>query len=132
MDVYREINRMLEDIYNCSVVNEIGRLSLKIQQRKLANEKSDSDDLRGRLDMARRTYKQLDGDLKPLRNDAEKLLKEAKETTDDLTPSDPGFKELETAFNKLPPSLPEIEKDLSDIKSRLFCMGRDGNDGEHV
>ena len=97
----------------------------------LRQKQNDSQELRDRCDDAERTFKALEEELRPLKNEVEKLYKEALATTNGLSPQDKGFKPFNNAFEKLPPTIEEIEEDLRTSQAKVFCMTKN-DDSENV
>lgn len=128
---YQKLNTILEDCFEFEKANGRCKLELKLEQQKLRQSNNDSQELRDKCDEAERIFKSLEEELRPLKNEVENLYKQALESTNKISPQDKRFKTFNTAFEKLPNTIDEIDEDLRTAQAKVFCMGKN-DDSENV
>ncbi|XP_017753000.1 PREDICTED: structural maintenance of chromosomes protein 5 [Eufriesea mexicana] len=131
LNIYKTYNTQLEESFKCITAREQTELALKLHNRSLRVKMNDSQDLREKLKAAEDKMKQLSIELQPLKEEVQKMYIEALETTNGINPSDKAFAPINKAFNKLPPTIAEINNELNIAQATLFCMGNN-IDAENV
>lgn len=131
ISLYEKLNTILEDCFVFEKVNGQSKLELKIEQQKLRQYQNDSQELRDKCDNAERIFKNLEEELRPLKNEVENLYKQALESTNKINPQDKRFQKFNTVFEKLPNSIEEIDEELRTAQAKVFCMGKN-DDSENV
>lgn len=131
LKIYKAYNTELEDCFKCITISEEIELGLKLHNKSLRVKINDSQDLREKLKVAEDKVKQLISELHPLRKEVERIYNEALETTDGISPQDDAFAAINKIFNKLPPTIEEINNELNIAQAKVFCMGNN-IDGENV
>lgn len=129
--LYGKLNTILEDCFVFEKVNGQSKLELKVEQQKLRQCKNDSQELRDKCESAERIFKHYEDELRPLKNEVENLYKEALESTNNINPQDKRFRTFNTAFEKLPNSIDEIEEELRTANAKVFCMGKN-DDSDNI
>ncbi|XP_043507403.1 structural maintenance of chromosomes protein 5 isoform X1 [Frieseomelitta varia] len=131
LKIYKEYNAELEESFKCITANEEIELALKLHTRSLRVKEYDSQDLREKLKNAEDKVKQLHQNLVPVKNEVQRILNQALETTNGISPKDSAFAPINKIFNKLPPTIEEINNELNIAQAKIFCMGNNV-DGENV
>ncbi|XP_051166122.1 structural maintenance of chromosomes protein 5 [Leptopilina boulardi] len=131
ISLYEKLNTILEDCFVFEKVNGQSKLELKIEQQKLRQYQNDSQELRDKCDNAERIFKNLEEELRPLKNEVENLYKQALESTNKINPQDKRFQKFNTVFEKLPNSIEEIDEELRTAQAKVFCMGKN-DDSENI
>lgn len=131
LKIYKAYNTELEDCFKCITASEETELALKLHNKSLRVKINDSQDLREKLKVAEDKIKQFISELQPLRKEVERIYNEALETTDGISPQDDAFAAINKVFNKLPPTIEEINNELNIAQAKVFCMGNN-IDGENV
>lgn len=131
LKIYKEYNTELEESFKCITANEEAELALKLHTRSLRVKEYDSQDLREKLKNAEDKVKQLHQNLMPVKIEAQRILNQALETTNGISPKDSAFAPINKIFNKLPPTIEEINNELNIAQAKIFCMGNN-IDGENV
>lgn len=131
LKIYKAYNTELKDCFKCITISEEIELALKLHNKSLRVKINDSQDLREKLKVAEDKVKQLISELHPLRKEVERIYNEALETTDGISPQDDAFAAINKIFNKLPPTIEEINNELNIAQAKVFCMGNN-IDGENV
>lgn len=123
LNIYKAYNTELEESFKCITAKEQAALALKLHNRALTVKMNDSQDLREKLKEAEDKMKQLSIELQPLKDEVQRMYNEALETTNGINPSDRAFAPINKAFNKLPPTIAEINNELNIAQATVFCMG---------
>lgn len=129
--LYKVYNAELEESFKSVVANEQIELASKLQNRSLRIKVNDSQELRDKFKAAEDKVRQLNLELQPMKNEVQKMYKEALEITGGINPSDEAFAPINKVFNKLPPTIEDINNELNIAQAKVFCMGNN-MDGEHV
>ena len=131
LKMYSTYNAELEECFKCTVANEQVELALKLQNRSLRMKINDSQDLRDKLKASEDKVKQLSADMQPTKNEVQRMYNEALQTTNGIHPGDDSFAPINKIFNKLPPTIDEINNELNIAQAKVFCMGNNV-EGENV
>lgn len=124
-------NKELEEYYKYVTENEQTELVLKLQNRLLRTKINDSQDLRDKLKVAEDKVRQISLELSPMKNETQRIYNEALQTTNGISPTDEAFAALDKIFNKLPPTIEELNNELNIAQAKVFCM-ENNVDGEYV
>ncbi|XP_012286301.1 structural maintenance of chromosomes protein 5 isoform X2 [Orussus abietinus] len=109
------------------------KLELKVLKQVLRAKEEGSHELREKCAAAERTFKALDEELSPLKEDTKRMYKEALESTNGLNPQDKKFESINRAFLKLPASISEINEEIKVAQAKVFCLERNAdNDAENT
>ena len=131
LKIYNTYNAELEECFKCTVANEQIELALKLQNRSLRMKINDSQDLRDKLKVSEDKVKQLSSDMHPMKNEVQRMYNEALQTTNGIHPGEDLFAPINKIFNKLPPTIDEIDNELNIAQAKVFCMGKNV-DGENI
>lgn len=131
MKIYKAYNTEMEECFKSITANEQIELALKLQNRSLRIKMNNSQDLRDELKGAEGIVKRLSADMSQLKTEVQGMYNDALQSTNGLSPSDPGFAPINKAFIKLPPTVDEINNELNIAQAKVFCMGNN-IDGENV
>nr|XP_003704386.1 PREDICTED: structural maintenance of chromosomes protein 5 [Megachile rotundata] len=131
LKIYESYNKELEECFKYITDNEQAELALKLQNRTLRMKVNDSQDLRDKLKVAEDKVRQITSEMQPMKNEIQRLYKEALETTNGISPTDEAFAPINKIFNKLPLTVEEINNELNIAQAKVFCMGNN-MDGESI
>ncbi|CAK9827391.1 Structural maintenance of chromosomes protein 5 [Anthophora retusa] len=129
--IYKAYNTELEESFTYITANEESELALKVKKRLLRVKINESQDLREKLKESEEKVKQLSQELQIMKNEVQKMYREALETTNGINPSESAFQPINKIFNKLPPTIEEINNELNIAQAKVFCMGNN-IDGENI
>ena len=87
--------------------------------------------MRDKLKVEEEKVRQISLELNPMKNETERVYNEALQTTNGISPTDEGFASLDKIFNKLPPTIEELNNELNIAQAKVFCMGNN-IDGENI
>ncbi|KAI4478557.1 hypothetical protein M0804_011880 [Polistes exclamans] len=121
-DKYKEYNLLLGDCLKYLTIIEQAKLTLHLYKQILLHTENDSHDLKQELESADKTFKELELEYKPLKQEAIKAFNEAKDLTNGISPQDEAFKLINQAFSKLPLTIEEIDKEIAVAQTKVFCM----------
>nr|XP_033330199.1 structural maintenance of chromosomes protein 5 isoform X2 [Megalopta genalis] len=131
LQTYKTYNAELEECFKSITASEQTELAIKLQNRTLTMKVNESQDQRDNLKEAQENVRQLGIEMQPMKNEVQKMYKEALETTNNISPSDDAFAPINRIFSKLPPTIEEINNELNIAQAKVFCMGNN-MDGENV
>ncbi|XP_015177763.1 PREDICTED: structural maintenance of chromosomes protein 5 [Polistes dominula] len=131
LDKYKEYNSLLEDRWKYERIIEQAKLALHLYKMSLLNQENDIQDLKQELLEADKTFKELELQYRPLKQEAIKVFNEAKELTNGLSPQDEKFKPINQIFSKLPLTIEEIDKEIAVAQTKVFCM-KQNVDAENI
>ncbi|XP_043259904.1 structural maintenance of chromosomes protein 5 isoform X1 [Colletes gigas] len=131
LDVYEKYNVELEECSKYITTNQQVELALKLQNRFLRLKVHESQDLREKFKAAEDTIKRLNSEMQSMKNEVQRMYADALETTNGISPKEKAFAPINKVFNKLPPTLEDINKELNIAQAKVFCMGHD-TDGENI
>ncbi|XP_076240283.1 structural maintenance of chromosomes 5 isoform X2 [Calliopsis andreniformis] len=131
LNIYKTYNAEMEECFKFITTNQQVELALKLQNRSLRIKTSNSQDLRDELKVAEEIVKKLNMEMSLRKNEVQGLYQEALRVTDGISPSDKAFEPINKTFNKLPPTIDEINNELNIAQAKVFCMGNSG-DNENV
>ncbi|XP_034178803.2 structural maintenance of chromosomes 5 [Osmia lignaria lignaria] len=129
--MYRTYNKEFEEYYKYTIENEQTELILKLQNRSLRMKINDSQDMRDKLKIEEEKVRQISLELNPMKNETQRIYNEALQTTNGISPTDERFASLDKIFNKLPPTIEELNNELNIAQAKVFCMGNN-IDGENI
>lgn len=131
LQMYKEYNTILKDCFNCVTSNDEVKFALALLQQTLVIKENDAAELKDMFTNARRIFKQHDEEFQPLKKEAERLYNEALASTNNINPQDDAFKPVNKAFEKLPATITDINKELNIAQAKVFCMAKNV-DAENV
>lgn len=131
LDKYREYNSLLNDCLKYVTINEQAKLRLRLYKQLLINRENEIQEMKEKLSEAEKTFKEIEFDYRPLKQEAIKAYNEAKVLTNDLSPQDEDFKPINRTFAKLPLTIEEIDKEIAVAQTKMFCM-KQSVDAENV
>ncbi|CAK9812836.1 Structural maintenance of chromosomes protein 5 [Anthophora plagiata] len=129
--IYKAYNTELEESFTYITANEESELALKVKKRLLRIKINESQELREKLKESEDKVKQLSQELQSMKIEVQKMYREALETTNGINPSENAFQPINKIFNKLPPTIEEINNELNIAQAKVFCMGNN-IDGENI
>lgn len=129
--IYKAYNTELVESVECIMDSETTDYVLTLRNRSLRVKINNSQDLRERLKEAEDKVKQLGQELQPLKYEVQRIFNQALQTTNGISASDSAFAPIKKIFNKLPPTIEEINNELNIAQAKMFCMGNN-IDGENV
>ncbi|XP_017884045.1 structural maintenance of chromosomes protein 5 [Ceratina calcarata] len=129
--IYKEYNAVLKQCFKYTTTSEQAELTINMHKRLLRVKGNELQDMRGKLKEAEDYVRRLSQEAQPMKSEAERLYKDALETTHNITPSDKAFEQINKIFTKLPPTIEEINKELNIAQAKVFCLGNSG-DGENI
>lgn len=129
--LYKAYNTELQECFKYITANEEIKLALKLQQRLLIGKQNSIQGLREKLNEVDSKLRQLSTEVLPLKKGVQRMYDEALQTTNGISPTDEAFGPINKAFNKLPPTIEEINNELNVAQAKVFCMGNN-IDGENV
>ena len=97
----------------------------------MRQKKDDSLELREKCQEAESIFRRLEDELRPLKNELEKLFRDAIATTNGCNPQSKGFRVFNNAFEKLPDTIEKIDEELKIAQAKVFCMAKN-DDSENV
>lgn len=112
-------------------INEQAKLKLYLYKQILITRENEIQELKEELSEAEKTFKEIELDYKPLKQEAMKAYNEAKDLTNGLSPQDEEFKPINQTFAKLPLTIEEIDKEIAIAQTKVFCM-KQNVDAENV
>lgn len=131
LQMYREYNIILKECFKCVTNNDEVKFALALLQQTLVIKENDVAELKNTLKNTERIFKQHDEEFQPLKREAERLYNEALTSTDNVNPQQDAFKPINKAFEKLPATIAEINKELNISQAKVFCMAKNV-DAENV
>ncbi|XP_076630120.1 structural maintenance of chromosomes 5 isoform X2 [Colletes latitarsis] len=131
LDLYEKYNVKLEECSKYITTNQQDELALKLQNQFLRLKVNESQDLREKFKAAEDKVRRLTSEMQSMKNEVQRMYDDALETTNGISPSEKAFAPINKVFNKLPPTLEEINKELNIAQAKVFCMGHD-TDGENI
>ncbi|XP_035736266.1 structural maintenance of chromosomes protein 5-like [Vespa mandarinia] len=131
LDKYREYNSLLKDCLKYVTINEQAKLKLYLYKQLLITRENENQELKEKLSEAEKTFKEIELDYKPLKQEAIKAYNEAKDLTNGLSPQDEEFKPINQTFAKLPLTIEEIDKEIAVAQTKVFCM-KQNVDAENI
>ena len=102
--------------------NESVKFEHRLQRRIVATKQTSCAELREKLLDTERNFKSIERELEPLRIETQKLWDKAKQSTNDITPQQDGFKSFNRAFERLPPTLPEIDDAIMNAQANVYVL----------
>ncbi|XP_015433616.1 PREDICTED: structural maintenance of chromosomes protein 5 [Dufourea novaeangliae] len=131
LNIYKTYNVGLEECFQSLTTSEQIQLALKLRNRSLNLKINESQDQRDKLKAAEDKVRKLNSEMQPTKNEVQRMYNEALKTTNGINPSDEAFAPINKVFNKLPPTIEEINNELNIAQAKVFCMGNN-IDGENV
>lgn len=98
-------------------------MELKLLEGNLGIHQNEYHEMKEKYSRAERIVHKFDNDLQPLKTEAKRLYDEALNSTNGIGPKDKGFEKLSKAFDKLPPTVEEINDELKACQAKVFCLG---------
>ncbi|XP_043597499.1 structural maintenance of chromosomes protein 5 [Bombus pyrosoma] len=129
--IYKAYNTELVESVECIMDSETTDYVLALRNRSLRVKINNSHDLRERLKEAEDKVKQLCQELQPLKHEVQRVFNQALQSTNGISASDSAFAPIKKIFNKLPPTIEEINNELNIAQAKMFCMGNN-IDGENI
>lgn len=131
LTLYKSYNTELEECFKCITANEEIKFALKLQKRLLTAKQEAMHELRDKLKEVEEKLRHISLEVQPLKNGVQRMYNEALETTDGISPTDEAFAPINKIFNKLPPTIEEINNELNVAQAKVFCM-ENNVDGENI
>lgn len=131
LQMYKEYNTILKECFNCVTKNNGVKFAIALLQQSLIVKENEAAELKDMFINAERTFKQHDQEFQPLKKEAERLYNEALTSTNNINPKDNEFKSFNKAFEKLPATINEINKELNIAQAKVFCLAKN-IDAENV
>ncbi|XP_050458298.1 structural maintenance of chromosomes protein 5 [Cataglyphis hispanica] len=131
LQMYKEYNTILKECFNCVTSNDEVKFAIALLHQTLVVKENEAADFKDMFTNAERIFKQHDEEFQPLKREAERLYNEALTSTNNINPQDNMFKSLNKAFEKLPATISEINKELHIAQAKVFCMAKNV-DAENV
>lgn len=129
--MYKEYNVVLKESFNCITKNEEVKFALTLLEQTLINKENDAAELKDKYKTAEWEFKRHDEEFQPLKTEAERLYNDALQATSNISPQEDAFKPFNKAFEKLPATVAEINKELNVSQAKVFCMAKNV-DAENV
>lgn len=128
---YTEYNSIVKEHFTGMTANEEIKFTTMLLQKTLMSKENSAEDLKHKFAEAEKTFKEYEEEFQPLKRETERFYNEALQITNNIHPQDRAFQSLNKIFEKLPATIPDINKELNIAQTKVFCMAKN-IDAENV